>query len=62
MADSSVQNPREAAGFLSLLSFSWINSVLQLGNKLPLEEKHVPRLETSFYAERLVDALETENK
>ena len=60
MADASVQNPREAAGFFSLLTFSWINNVLKLGNKRPLEEKHLLPLEISFHAERLVGALERE--
>ena len=60
MADASVKNPREAAGFFSLLFFSWMNNVLKLGNKLPLEEQHLHSLETSFHAERLVVTLEGE--
>ena len=54
MEDVSVQNPKETASFLSLLTFSWLNNVLKLGSKQPLEEKHLLPLETSFQAEKLV--------
>ncbi|KAJ7392172.1 hypothetical protein OS493_013544 [Desmophyllum pertusum] len=60
MEDASVQNPREKAGFLSLLTFSWINDILKLGSKQPLEEKHLFPVETSNQAERLVADLERE--
>ena len=60
MEDASVQNPRETASFLSLLTFSWLNNVLKLGSKQPLEEKHLLPLETSFQAEKLVADLERE--
>ena len=59
-ANTTVQNPRERAGYLSLLTFSWINNVLKLGSKIPLEEKHLHPTETASEAERLVDALENE--
>ena len=52
--------PREKAGFLTLLTFSWINNVLKLGNKQPFEEKHLLPVETSNQAERLVADLERE--
>ena len=55
-----LQNPREKASFLSLLTFSWINNVLKLGSKKPLEEKHLFEVETSDQAERLVADLERE--
>ncbi|KAJ7392174.1 hypothetical protein OS493_013546 [Desmophyllum pertusum] len=60
MEDASVRNPREKAGFLSLLTFSWINDILKLGSKQPLEEKHLFPVETSNQAERLVADLEME--
>ena len=59
-ANTTVQNPRETAGYMSLLTFSWINNVLKLGSKIPLEEKHLHPTETASEAERLVDALENE--
>ena len=55
-----MRNPRDQAGFLSLLTASWINDVLKLGSKQPLEEKHLLALETSYQAERLVADLERE--
>ena len=60
MEDASVRNPREKAGFLSLLTFSWINDILKLGSKQPLEEKHLFPVDTSNQAERLVADLERE--
>ena len=60
MEDTSVRNPRETAGFLSLLTFSWLNNVLNFGSKQPLEEKHLFPLETSLRADRLVGDLERE--
>ena len=60
MEDTPVRNPRHEAGFLSLLTFSWINNVLRLGSKQPLEEKHLFTVETSLQAERLVADLERE--
>ena len=60
MEDIPVRNPRDQAGFLSLLAFSWINNVLKLGSKQPLEEKHLFAVETSYQAERLVADLERE--
>ena len=55
-----MQNPREKAGFLSLLTFSWINNVLKHGSKQPLEEKHLFPVGMSNQAERLVADLERE--
>ena len=60
MEDTPVRNPRDDAGFLSLSSFSWMNNVLKLGSKQPLEEKHLFSVETSLQAERLVADLEKE--
>ncbi len=60
MEDAPVWNPREKAGFLSLLTFSWISHVLKLGSKQPLEEKHLFAVETPYKTERLVAELERE--
>jgi len=60
MEEVPVQNPRQSAGFLSLLTFSWISNVLKLGSKQPLEEKHLLTIETSNQAEKLVGDLERE--
>jgi len=60
MEGTPLRNPREKAGFLSLLTFSWMNNVLKLGSKQPLEEKHLFPVETSNQAERLVADLERE--
>ena len=59
-AGTSVQNPRKTAGFLSLLTISWMDNVLKLGSKIPLEEKHLHPTETASEAEGLVKALESE--
>ena len=60
MEDTPVRNPRDEAGFLSLLTFSWINNVLKLGSKQPLDEKHLFTVEPSLQAERVVVDLERE--
>ena len=60
MAGNRVTNSRENAGFLSLLTFSWISDVLKLGNKQPLEEKHLHTVEASYQTERLVADLDKE--
>ena len=60
MEDASDKNPRETAGFLSLITFSWLNNVLKFGSQHPLEEKHLFPIETSFQAEKLVGDLERE--
>jgi len=60
MEDTLVRNPRDQASFLSLLTASWINDVLKLGSKQPLEEKHLLVVGTSYQAERLVADLERE--
>ncbi|KAL9978590.1 hypothetical protein ACROYT_G016124 [Oculina patagonica] len=60
MVESCGGNPREKAGFLSLLTFSWISNFLKLGSKQPLEEKHLFAVETSYQTERLVADLERE--
>jgi len=54
MEGAPLWNPRAKAGFLSLLTFSWMNNVLKLGSKQPLEEKHLFPEESSNQAERLV--------
>ena len=60
MEDAAVQTPRQAAGFLSLLTFSWMNNVLELGSKQPLEEKHLFPVEPVNQSEKLVGELEKE--
>ena len=58
--DTPVRNPTEKAHFFSLLTFSWMNNILKLGSRQPLEEKHLLSVESSFQAERLVTDLERE--
>ena len=60
MEDTSVRNPRSQASFFSTLTVSWINDVLKLGSKQPLEEEHLFSVETSNQAERLVADLARE--
>ena len=60
MEDTLVRNPRDQASFFSQLTASWINDVLKLGSKQPLQEKHLLAVETSYQAERLVADLERE--
>ena len=60
MDDASLKNPRETAGFFSLLTFSWLNNVLKFGSQHPLEEKHLFPIETSVQTEKLVGDLERE--
>ena len=60
MEDTPGRNPRETASFFSLLTFSWLNSILKLGSRQPLEEKNLFTIETSHQAERLVGDLEKE--
>lgn len=60
MDDGPVENPQSKAGFLSLLTFSWMNGILKVGSKQPLEEKHLFPIESSNQAERLVGDLERE--
>ena len=60
MEGTPVRNPRDHPGFLSQLTFSWMNDVLKLGGKQPLEEKHLFAVESSCEAERLVADLERE--
>ena len=60
MEDTPVRNPRIQASFFSQLTVFWLNDILKLGSKQPLEEKHLPPVETSNQAERLVADLERE--
>ena len=55
-----MDTPVRQADVFSLLTFSWMNNVLKLGSRQPLEEKHLFPVETSFKAERLVTDLERE--
>ena len=60
MEDCSIKNPQSKAGFLSLLIFSWMNAILKVGSKQPLEEKHLFPIQPENQAEKLVDDLERE--
>ena len=60
MEDALGRNPKDKAGFLSLLTFSWLSNVLKLGSKQPLQEKHLFAVEAQYQAERLVADLERE--
>ena len=60
MEDASNKNPRQTAGLISLLTFSWLGDILKLGSKHPLQEKHLIPLERSFQAKDLVDFLQRE--
>ena len=60
MEGTLVRDPKDQASFLSQLTASWINDVLKLGSKQPLEEKHLLAIGTSYQAERLAADLERE--
>ena len=60
MEELSVKNPKNQAGFLSSLTFSWMTGILKLGYKKPLEEKHLFEVDSEFHAEKLVADLEME--
>ena len=60
MEDCSVKNPQSQAGFLSLLTFSWMTEILKFGAKQPLGEKDLFTIESSYQSEKLVNDLESE--
>ena len=60
MEDISSTNPLGKAGFFSLITFSWLNDILKLGSKQPLDESFLFRVDTSNRTERLVTELERE--
>lgn len=60
MEDITDTNPREKASFFSLITFSWLNDILKLGSKQPLDESLLFPVGTSNKAERLVAELERE--
>lgn len=53
-------NPREKAGLFLLITFSWLNDILKLGSKQPLDESMLFPARTSNKAESLVTELERE--
>lgn len=60
MEEFKSKNPQSQAGFLSLVTFSWMSGILKLGYRQPLEEKHLFELDTENQAETLVRELEME--
>lgn len=53
-------NPKETAGFFSLLTFSWLNDLLRKGNQRPLENDDLPPLLEEDQCRRLTENLEKE--
>ena len=55
---SDRKNPKECANIFSILSFSWMNSVLATGNKRPLENKDLFPLLDEDKTQGLTERLE----
>ena len=53
-------NPKETASFFSLLTFSWLNYLLKLGNLRPLESDDLPALLEEDQSQTLTKSLEKE--
>lgn len=53
-------NPKQAASFFSLLSFSWLNDLLKRGNQRPLENDDLPALLEEDQSQVLANDLEKE--
>ncbi|KAJ7376022.1 hypothetical protein OS493_037414 [Desmophyllum pertusum] len=53
-------NPKETAGFFSLLTFTWLNDLLKLGNQRPLDNDDLPPLLEEDQSETLANNLEKE--
>ena len=56
----SPTNPKQAASFFSLLSFSWLNDLLKRGNQRPLENDDLPALLEEDQSKKLTKNLEKE--
>ena len=56
----SPTNPKQAASFFSLLSFSWLNDLLKRGNQRPLENDDLPTLLEEDQSKKLTKNLEKE--
>ena len=59
MENVSKKNPRDTAGWLSVVFFCWMNDVLTLGNKRPLTDEDLFPLLDDFKAKVLVEKAET---
>ena len=55
--DSSYENPKEEAGFFSLLSLSWINKLLNTGYHRPLKEDDMYGLSSDNKAENIAEKI-----
>ena len=53
-------NPKETASFFSLLTFSWMNYLVRLGNLRPLENDDLPALLEEDQSQALTKSLEKE--
>ena len=58
MENVSKKNPRDTAGWLSVVFFCWMNDVLTLGNKRPLTDEDLFPLLDDFKSEALVEKAE----
>ena len=59
-SNSVPENPKQNAGFFSLLTFTWLNYLLRQGNKRPLENDDLPPLLKEDKSEPLTQHLEKE--
>ena len=57
-AKRSPANPQKEAGFISLLTFWWMNGILQTGAKRPLEESDFLPLQEEDETQRWTDKLQ----
>ena len=57
---SPPSNPKETAGCLSLLTFTWLNDLLKQGNERPLENDDLPPLLNEDQSQELTQHLEKE--
>ena len=53
------ENPKENAGFFSLLTFVWLNDLLKQGNEKPLENDNLPPLLKDDQSQALTQNLQT---
>ncbi|RID80663.1 hypothetical protein BRARA_A03307 [Brassica rapa] len=53
VCDDEVTTPFSKAGFLSLVSFSWMSPLVTLGNEKIIDSKDVPQVDSSDRAENL---------
>ena len=60
MKDGYTQNPKEQAGYLSLLSFWWMQKLMKQGSERALKGEDLPPLLKGDQSQRLVETLEKE--